>query len=473
MPPARPSPVRAYLKLLALSAFLAVGVVACQQTSGSASDPVSSILEGRITVSPEVDSIQDYRGFEVVVVQAQGRRVDTLGYAITDSTGQFQATVSAGERGVYPLLIRRRGRTLARAELVVAHEDTASFSIEFPAGNRMLRIRSDENAAWVGYRNTMALHRQTIIRNLQNAQFGREEMERSVSQTSTILWSIHRSYPNTLAADYAAVESIALVEGWDDSLAVARARGIEPGNPRYVEAARLARRAQARLNGQGAAVDLLNQFISEAETPEQRAALQAEVVRTRIDSVQRQEALAAARALKSQHAQSEWAAWADRAIYEIENLLPGQPAPGFTAQTVSGRTLALDSLRGRPIVLEFYRPESDIFQQQLSMRNALYEATRTDSLAFVSISLEPDTLLNEAFFEGRSIPGTHIIASDSSDESLTELYNIATTPTRYLIDPNGDIVGKYVGAAFVRMQEDLTRLLDTEGIAVDGDPPTG
>jgi peroxiredoxin len=316
-----------------------------------------------------------------------------------------------------------------------------------------LRIQSPENAAWTAYRNTMALHRQTLTQRIQEADVTTEALEANVRRTTSVLWSLRDSYTGTLGAAQATTESLALLEGWNDSLVVARARQIEPSSPGYVEAARIARRAQARRAGQAAALQLVRTYQKQAQTDEQRAALQAELVRTHIDSLNADSALAAAQTLRRQYADSDWAEWAERARYEVENLLPGRPAPGFTARTMSGDTLTLDRLRGRPVMLEFYRPESRQYRGQLAARNALYEATRPDSLALVSVSLQPDTLLNEAFFEGRDVPGQHVIAPDGMEGALAEKYNIATTPTRFLIGADGRIIDKYVGAGFARLRD--------------------
>jgi peroxiredoxin len=281
----------------------------------------------------------------------------------------------------------------------------------------------------------------------------------NVRQTSSILWGMRDSYGGTYAAQIATVESLALLESWNDSLVVARAKQVDPSNPRFITAGRIARRAEARLNGQEAAVALLGGFKERATTDGQRAALQAEVVRARIDSVQEEQALAAADVLADTYDDTRWADWAERARYEVENLLPGKEAPGVQVRTTQGETLDLEQFNGYLVVLEFYHPSDEMYQRQIPTRNALYEATRTDSVAFISVSLEPDSLLNRAFFEGRTLPGKHVIAPDGTDDDLVEAYNVGAVPTRYLIDRDGTIVDKYPGAAFFSMQDAITQRL--------------
>jgi peroxiredoxin len=420
-------------------------------------------VEGRITVRSDIDATGDYSGFRVLVADANGRAIDTLGTATTDADGRFQMTVSAPERGIYPLMIwGRQGRQrLASTDYVVAEGDSATLTVELPLNGRRFFVRSPENAALSAYRNTMAQHRRTLVKRIRTDAADSTAASRSIRQTSSTLWNLQDTFPGTFASQLAATESLSLLSGWNDSLVVARAQMIEPSNPRFVEAAQIARRASARLQGQDAALELLDAFETRAQTNEQRAGVQTARVRAFIDSLQSEAALAAAQKLKNEYPNTKWADWADRATYEVNNLLPGKSAPSLAARTVPGDSISLQALRGRPVVLEYYRPGNDLFGRQLPTRNALYRATRADSVAFISISVEPDTLLHDAFTEDRAFPGHHVIAPGGLDDPLATTYNVARVPSRVLIDKEGRIVGRYSGAAFLGFQEDLTQLLES------------
>jgi len=451
-----------------LTAWVLLGLVPraqAQPSSQPSSEPASLVqshLQGRITVSAEVDSIPNYQGFEVLVLrQTPEGNVDTLGYDVTNREGAFSTDVFAPDAGIYPLIVRRRGTTVASTEYIVSESDSAEVAMELPL-RRPITIRSTENSAWTAYQNTMALHRQALIENLQDTtQSGTgTAMEARVRQTAQVLWSMRRTYTGTLGAAQSAAESIALLEGWNDSLVVARANQIEPANPRFVEVARAARRAEARRGGQDAALDLLRRFQQRAASTNQKAALQAEIVRAHADSLAREDALAAARTLAQDYPDTPWSEWAARAEYEVNNLLPGMTAPVFEATTWDGASLALTDLRGQPVVVEFYQPSNELYRGQLATRKALYEAARAVDLRMISVSLQPDTLLNEAFFEGRDLPGTHVVATEELGRELVKKYNIGSLPTRLLIDADGRIVDKYVGSAFARLQEDAQQIID-------------
>ena len=431
---------------------------------------VRSVLRGDVRLRADVDStLTDQSGFEVLVVDRQEGRLDTLGFATTDSEGGFEMDIVAPERGVYPLLISRGGPTLSVDEIVVAEGDTARLQAELPAGGRRLRIRSLENDAWGAYRNTKAQHNRSLVEALQiaaadstaGANRGTVEVTQRVEQTSAILWSIRESFPGTVAADLASAEAVVLLEGWNDSLLVARSEAIQAANPGFADVARAVRRARARREGQVAALEGLRQALEKTDDREAQAALRAEIVRAHMDSLEVEAAQTEAQTLQAEHPGTAWARWAGQTIYELENLMPGMDAPALTATTTEGEPINLDSLRGQTIVLEFYRPTDPTFQQELGLRRTLYETARVQEkpFALLSVSLEPDSLLNEALFEGRDIPGQHVFAPGGIEGPLAQAYNVSVLPSRYLIGPDGRLEGKYFGGAMPALYEDALVLL--------------
>jgi len=434
-------------------------MVGCQEPDD---DTVRSTLGGRITVDTSIDASGDHSGFRVLVAHAQGRSIDTLAHAVTDSTGAFQTAVHAPHRGVYPLLLWGRDgrRQLASTDLVVAEGDSARLDVTLPRDAPRIRVRSRENDAWAGYQSALTQHRRTLLRRLEGGISDINVTSQGVRQTSSILWSLRDTYPGTYAAQLAAIESLSLLEGWNDSLLVKRVDVIDPSNPRYAEAARIGRRAMDRLRGREASWALLDSLEARAQTEEQRAGVQAARIRAFVDSQQTETAVAAARTLRSKYPDTRWAEWADRVQYGIQALQPGRSAPAISARTTQGDSLSLEQLRGQPVVLEFYRPEQGLYARQLPLRNALYRATRPDSVAFVSVSVEPDTVVNKAFLSNRALPGYRIIAPGGDAGPLARAYNVVHTPVRFLIGPEGKIEGRYTGSTLLALQNDLLALLD-------------
>lgn len=447
------------LKRSVLTLGLLVLAGACQQSPPS----IQSYLEGRVLDSSNT-APNDHSGFRVLVLRPDGRQLDTLGHARTDREGRFQMTISAPDRGVYSLsLWNQTGRTrLASTDYVVAPNDSATLQIDLPLQQQTLRPESPENQALLAYQNAMTMHRRMLTRHVQDDTYGSTLLVQNTRLTSSILWSLRDRYPDTYAGTLAAVESLSFLEGWNDSLVVARARQIDPSSPRFVDVVRIARRAEARRHGHRAALALLNTFEGQTGQPSQQAGIQALRVQAFLDSLQVKAALSGADQLRAEHGHSSWARWARRVRYEAKHLQPGMKAPNLVAQTLEGDSLSLRSLRGRPVVLEYYRPGSDLYNLQRPLRNALYEATRPDSVAFVSISLDPDSLINRAYLHNQSLPGRTVIAPNGPQDPLATRYNVVHVPTRVLINEAGNIVDRYHATDFPTLRQHLTqRLQDT------------
>ena len=436
-----------FARSFGLALGLCVAIVACGQDAdaGRQSSTVTSHLSGQITLSAEIDSLSDFSGFEVIVGENTTGVFDTLAYAETNADGLFEMDVRAPRSAIYSLVLARSGSILRVDELAIANGDSASFKVEFPFGNRPLMVRSKENAALMGFKNTMALHNGEMNTLSQSGVQDRSVYGARISQTSGILWSIRETNPNTLAASLASAQSILLLEGWNDSLLVARTRQLDADNVNLSAVIGVARRAQMRLEGWEAAVAMLEEMKAASTEPANLAMLQSELVLAYRDGQQAEQALDAARQLKLEYAvDSTWIDWADRAIFDLENLMPGMAAPAIQATDTEGQPVSLDRFKGTYLVVEFYAPGAD-FERQLSARNAFYRADADEqSFEILSISLQPDTLLNEAFFDGRDLPGVHVFLPEGPMDPILDAYNVYLVPTRFLIDPDGMIAGKYV-----------------------------
>ena len=435
------------VRQLMLLVFCVMALPACAQQED---DPeVRSFLNGVIMVDETVDATPDYRGFEVLVAVEVDGEPDTLGFGVTDSTGAFAFDVVAPSRGRYSLIVSRRGQILTVGALAVAEADSATLRATFPLGNRPLRVRSMENSAWLAYENTTALHRQGLLDIVQGGEYTESKVSSLVHQTSTILWNLQETFPGTMGSEVAAAEAVTMVTSWNDSLALERAQQIPPENLNYVNVAQAARVAQARVAGQESAIALLEEYAAAAQTEEQVASLRFEIIAARLDSSEYELSLELARAFKDDYADTPYEEWGTRAIYELENLIPGRPAPLFSVRTVLGDSLHLEDFHGQQVLLEFYHPQDDTYEREIEGRNRL----RADApnLEIVSISVAPDTLINEAFFDGRTIPGQHVF----NPVGLAPLYNVNVVPTRFLIDAEGAIVAKYVGSTMQSIYNDV------------------
>lgn len=464
--PANQNPFNlASLRVAALSFLFAVAFLSCSSNAdaGQTLDQVTSYIDGQITLSTEVDSVADFSGFEVLIGKVVENTIDTLAHTETDAAGFFAMNVTVPKSDVYSLVIARDGAVLKVDEMVVAQDDSASIKMKFPFGNRPVLVRSHENAALLGYKNTMTLYDQDLKKYALSGTATNEDYDNLVAQTTQMLWNLRETNTGTIAARLASVQSILLLEGWNDSLAVARTKLVDKDSDIFGALIGTARRAELRYGGSESSIELMNALREGMTNEDNLVILQSELVLALRDAGKSEEALEAARMLKMEYAtDTTWIEWADKAIYDLEILGPGMPAPGFNAIDVDGVAVNLDVFKGKHVVLEFYAPGSR-FEEDLFFRNQAYRASGdTPAFEILSFSLQPDSLLNSAFFDGRDIPGRHVFLPDGGDAAILDVYNVIVLPTRFLIDPESNIVGKYVlGNGLRAFQEAQSRSMTT------------
>ncbi len=434
--------------------ILALTSMGCGEESTA---QVHSFVSGRLSISTAVDSVADYSDFEVLIASSLGGELDTLAFALTDSLGNFSTPISPVEKGVYPLMISRGGVTLALEEIVIAEGDSTRVTASFPLDGRPIRIVSMENASWSAYNNTKAQYNRMVLELVgSDPEYDEERMGRIVRQSSSIYWGLRETFPGTLGSIVASAESVIMLEGWADSLAVAHARLAAPGHPRMISMVRSSRRAEGRLHGSTSAVTFIRSFLSGQEPlTEDDGALISEVVMTHMDHSEEVQAVAAARELQTAFSGEGWGRWAEGAIYEVQHLLPGMPAPDFSLLDRDGEVIDLESLRDQFFMLEFYTPTHPQFQQELGLRQAMLNALDSEVFEVISISVEPDSAYNEALLDGRDIKGRWVFEPGGMQSLVVTAYNVHTIPTRILVDPRGMIVGKYVGETLQQVEQDL------------------
>ncbi len=267
-----------------------------------------------------------------------------------------------------------------------------------------------------------------------------------------------------MAADLASAKAVVMLDGWNDSLLVVRLRELDPSATGFAESVQAGGRAETRLNGIESGLALLLEMRAIAANPDTRAAIQREITQAYLDVGRKDDAIAAAESLKVNNPGTDWARWAERAQYEANNLLPGISAPGFTLATRDGGVVDLDSLSGKLVVLDFWSPRDRQAPQQLPEIARVVDSDGWSiGLVWISVALEPDPDLYDAFFEGRNVPGIQVRASRETTQDLITRYNVQIVPTRYLIGKDGRIVDKYPGNALLRLSTDI------ENMSADGD----
>jgi peroxiredoxin len=447
-------------RLLSLPLLATASVLFLTACGSGGEYPVRSHVSGSFSVRAEVDSTGDHAGFRVTVLGQRDGDVDTLGTAVTGRDGAFAFEVRAPEAGIYPISVERNGAELALGEFVAVDGDSVTVTGIFPLGSRRLRIVSTENAAWMAYRNAKTQHNHAMAELVGSRDYTAADLRQVISQTSTVLWNIQGTYAGTIGGNLAKAESVIMLEGWNDSLVVARYPEISPANASIVEVARAARRSLARLQGGEAALDLLR-TVHDAAPAERKPGLMAELVIAFADSNRATEAVETATELRRLYPDSPWATWAARATYDLENLQPGMDAPAFAFVDQEGQELNSSNQLGRFVILEFFDPLEPLFQREIAARDNIAGKIDPRLFGYISISVQTDQAINEAFLDGNDHPGHFVMDTAGLDQQVVRDFNVNIIPTRFLIDPDGRIVAKYTGPAIGDLESDLVAIISS------------
>ncbi|MBI4211645.1 MAG: cytochrome c-type biogenesis protein CcmH [Deltaproteobacteria bacterium] len=145
----------------------------------------------------------------------------------------------------------------------------------------------------------------------------------------------------------------------------------------------------------------------------------------------------------------------------LPSALIQKPAPTFSLLTLDGKTMTLEELKGKPIVLNFWStwcgPCLDEHRVIMSAR------TQFPDVQFLAVLYEDTPENARAFLKKFGVGSTVLI-----DEHLKTAidYGVAGVPETYFIDAHGIIADKHAGVLTPRILEEklswLERAVDTE-----------
>ncbi len=119
----------------------------------------------------------------------------------------------------------------------------------------------------------------------------------------------------------------------------------------------------------------------------------------------------------------------------------GRSAPAFSLPGRSG-TVALDSLRGRVVYVDFWASWCEPCRRSFPWLNTLRERYADRGLTVVAINLDKDRRAADAFLE--KFPASFAIAFDPAGKTA-EAYRVSAMPSSFLIGPTGELLSSCAG----------------------------
>jgi peroxiredoxin len=137
----------------------------------------------------------------------------------------------------------------------------------------------------------------------------------------------------------------------------------------------------------------------------------------------------------------------------------GSPAPDFQLQSLDGKMVTLSSLRGRPVMLNFWATWCAPCRVEMPFIQGVFEDDdwAEQGLVILAVNLGEPPSKVKSFMEDNGLSFTVLL---DADQSVARDYNIRGIPTTYFIDKNGIIRDMKIGP-FAKKAEIDWRLVNS------------
>lgn len=129
----------------------------------------------------------------------------------------------------------------------------------------------------------------------------------------------------------------------------------------------------------------------------------------------------------------------------------GAMARGFTTQDINGNSINLSDFKNRYVLIDFWGSWCVPCREGMPHLKKIYDKYKNKGLSILAVAHEREPF-DKAWKEAISKDGTsmflHVRAELKNDvtyKSISEKYFVTLFPTKFLIDPSGKIIGKYLG----------------------------
>jgi cytochrome c biogenesis protein CcmG, thiol:disulfide interchange protein DsbE len=120
----------------------------------------------------------------------------------------------------------------------------------------------------------------------------------------------------------------------------------------------------------------------------------------------------------------------------------GRPAPEFSVPLMNGGTFTLRSLRGKPVVLNFWASWCVPCREETPLLVRLHKVYGPRGVQFVGLDTEDQAAGARAFI---ALHRVDYLVARLEDERVIDAYSIPGLPTTVFIGADGTVIAKVVG----------------------------
>lgn len=142
------------------------------------------------------------------------------------------------------------------------------------------------------------------------------------------------------------------------------------------------------------------------------------------------------------------------------SLKVGEMAPEISLQDQDGKTVSLASLKGRPVVINFWATWCPPCRREMPEFEQVWESHKgKDDLAFYALNVGESKLVVDAFLKQVGVEKLPILIDQN--DAAQNAYRILPIPATFFIDRNGKISAIYeTQMTSPQMEAEIQRILE-------------
>lgn len=127
-----------------------------------------------------------------------------------------------------------------------------------------------------------------------------------------------------------------------------------------------------------------------------------------------------------------------------EAIKPGSPAPEIDANDINGQPFSMESLKGKTVLLDFWATWCGPCRASLPHVKTLYDKYHGKGLEVLAVSLDRGENEWKEFVNAQTDLGmTKYVNVWDKDGKNSDKYAVQFIPCKFVIDPDGNIVGQF------------------------------
>jgi thiol-disulfide isomerase/thioredoxin len=127
----------------------------------------------------------------------------------------------------------------------------------------------------------------------------------------------------------------------------------------------------------------------------------------------------------------------------VDGIEEGNLASDFTLQDIEGQVVTLGSLRGNPVMLNFWATWCGPCRNEMPFIQEIYDKWQGEGLVILAINIKETSSKVQLFMHSNNLSFPVLFDTDGN---VSAMYQIHGIPTTLFIDKDGIIKGKNIGS---------------------------